>query len=549
MRKVNVCALAAGSVVAGLCCSSASLAQNVPAARNDVYFGLSRATASETLFQIRGFPTGTDTGSRWDFPFVQSVEFDNTDGFRHAHFGNLVGNSFGTTAGGGSIVLVQTNAAATPSTGTTLFQFAAGDPLLSRLGGISVSPNNTRIAFTGNDKGRVYVMDYTAPAVAGSGTGATVSNLRSTDAPTLGTGSTIATTWLDNNNVLALDRDGELTRTTVNNGTLSSTVVKTLTFGHTAGNPFTQVVYEPTVSPYVYALQGTFDTVLMTTFNELFVLDPNNNFDQVGPTINYGTSLQTLREASFDSRGNLFVAEFGSGTITPSIDYVPNAWNVGSLANDNSVNYFAAAGTITASFSGLDVGATLLDYKTPGVTVNLRDRQHVQRYFGASPLTEIRQKVQTGYNGGSWNGAGGILSSNAAAQPGFAVGYGDAADLGLVGQTFGGETVEANSVLFRLTRYGDANLDGQVNLGDFNRLAANFGASNSFWHRGDFNYDGNVNLSDFNLLAANFGLSAAGPEVTPQDWARLGAAIPEPAGIALVGAGAVALLPRRRRRD
>jgi len=120
-----------------------------------------------------------------------------------------------------------------------------------------------------------------------------------------------------------------------------------------------------------------------------------------------------------------------------------------------------------------------------------------------------------------WNGAGGILSSNAAAQPGFAVGYGDAADLGLVGQTFGGETVEANSVLFRLTRYGDANLDGQVNLGDFNRLAANFGASNSFWHRGDFNYDGNVNLSDFNLLAANFGLSAAGPEVTPQDWARL----------------------------
>lgn len=546
MRKLNVCALAAGSVAVGLCSSATALAQGVPAARNDVFFGLSRATASESLFQIRGFPTGADTGSRWDLPFVQSVQLDNTDGFRHAHFGNLLGASFGTTAGGGSIVLLQSNSTTNPGTGTTLFAFDAADPLRSRLGGLSVSPANNRVAFTGSDLGRVYVMDYTPPAVPGSGTGATLANIRSTDTPSLGTGSTIATAWLDNDNVLALDRDGELTRTTVNNGTLSSTVVKTLTFGNTSGNPFTQVVYEPTISPYVYALQGTFDTALQATVNELFVLDPANNFDQVGPIINYSTSIQTLREASFDSRGNLFVGQFGSGTITPAIDYVPNAWNVGSLADNNSVDYYTVGGSITASFSGSDVASTMLDFKTPNITVNLRDRQHAQRYFGASPLAEIRQKVQAGYNGGSWNGVG-ILSSNAAAQPGYAVGYGDADDLGLVGQTFGGETVEASSVLFRLTRYGDANLDGTVNLGDFNRLAANFGATNSFWHRGDFNYDGNVNLSDFNLLAANFGLSAAGPEVTPEDWARLGAAVPEPTSVALLVAGAVALLPRRRR--
>ena len=103
------------------------------------------------------------------------------------------------------------------------------------------------------------------------------------------------------------------------------------------------------------------------------------------------------------------------------------------------------------------------------------------------------------------------------------------------------------SVLVRLTREGDANVDGQVNLIDFNRLAGSFGQSNQRWDNGDFNYDGNVNLIDFNRLAANFGTSAAGPEVTPQDWARLGAAVPEPSAVAATALGAATMLRRRRR--
>jgi len=105
------------------------------------------------------------------------------------------------------------------------------------------------------------------------------------------------------------------------------------------------------------------------------------------------------------------------------------------------------------------------------------------------------------------------------------------------------------SVLVRLTREGDANVDGQVNLIDFNRLAGSFGQSNQRWDNGDFNYDGNVNLIDFNRLAANFGQSAAGPEVTPQDWGRLGAAMPEPtAALVVLGGLVTGLRPRRRRR-
>jgi hypothetical protein len=57
---------------------------------------------------------------------------------------------------------------------------------------------------------------------------------------------------------------------------------------------------------------------------------------------------------------------------------------------------------------------------------------------------------------------------------------------------------------------GNANLDGNVNLSDFNRLSANFGQTGP-WGAGDFNYDTNVNLADFNLLSGNFGSSGLSP--------------------------------------
>jgi hypothetical protein len=101
-------------------------------------------------------------------------------------------------------------------------------------------------------------------------------------------------------------------------------------------------------------------------------------------------------------------------------------------------------------------------------------------------------------------------------------------------------------VLLRFTRYGDANVDGQVNLADFNRLASNFGG-NGNWIEGDFNYDGIINLSDFNRLAANFGLQAGPDGPTPDDWAALASAIPEPGAAAVTVLGA-ALLGRQRRR-
>jgi hypothetical protein len=95
---------------------------------------------------------------------------------------------------------------------------------------------------------------------------------------------------------------------------------------------------------------------------------------------------------------------------------------------------------------------------------------------------------------------------------------------------------------------GDADVNGVVNLDDFNILAANFGtAAGATWIQADFNDDGRVNLDDFNALAGNFGQSSAGPGMTPGDWARLGAAVPEPSLGALAFVMALPLLRRCRR--
>ena len=139
---------------------------------------------------------------------------------------------------------------------------------------------------------------------------------------------------------------------------------------------------------------------------------------------------------------------------------------------------------------------------------DLADNAAVIDYTGESPIATIQSYLTSGYAQGAWNGPG-IYSSVAATSGNTAIGFGEATDLftSFPGN-FLGHSVDDTSILLKHTLYGDANLNGAVNLQDFNRLAGNFGQSPRRWAHGDFNFDGTVNLTDFNKLAADFGASS-----------------------------------------
>jgi hypothetical protein len=155
--------------------------------------------------------------------------------------------------------------------------------------------------------------------------------------------------------------------------------------------------------------------------------------------------------------------------------------------------------------------------ETEGSAINLTDNDMIFEYSGATPIENIRLLLRNGFANGAWNGIG-INSSTAAATGINALGYAEATDLfSTFPATFAGEQVDSTAILIKYTFYGDFDLNGQVNLTDFNRLAANFGLNNKRWVGGDADYNLLVNLADFNRLAGAFGQSGLGANPDADD--------------------------------
>ncbi len=149
---------------------------------------------------------------------------------------------------------------------------------------------------------------------------------------------------------------------------------------------------------------------------------------------------------------------------------------------------------------------TSVSMPASGFELDLTDGMFVRRGNASFPF--YRDRVAVGYNGGAWDGMGINSSTAENSAIGDGLGMARASELfGGGGGIVGGVNLAANDIVIRHTLYGDCNLDHTVNLQDFNRLAASFGAPNTTWSQGNFNYDNSTNLPDFNMLAANFGQS------------------------------------------
>jgi hypothetical protein len=288
---------------------------------------------------------------------------------------------------------------------------------------------------------------------------------------------------------------------------------------------------------------------------------------------------------TFDDSNNNHYAVTLNTNVSPASVSVNNSLNDYTISGTGKI---ADAGSFTKSGTGtlilgaaLSVGSMSISAGTlklvsgvsggwgPAVTssINLTslsitgngvldvNNNHIIITYGSSdPISTIAGDLEAGYNGGAWNGLGGIDTSAPLTVNGlkYGLGYADGVD-GVVAGLSSGQIEVAYTLV------GDANLDGFVNGEDFTILASNFNQQVTGWDQGDFNYDGTVNGEDFTLLAANFNQAESGA-ATAADVAALDAfaaanglslptsSVPEP-GMAGMGLGLVCVLLGRKRRE
>jgi hypothetical protein len=87
---------------------------------------------------------------------------------------------------------------------------------------------------------------------------------------------------------------------------------------------------------------------------------------------------------------------------------------------------------------------------------------------------------------------------------------------------------------------GDANEDGRVDINDLTIVLAHYNQTGMTWTQGEFTGDGTVDINDLTIVLSNYGWTGT--------YSGVMKAVPEPASLVLLGAGALALLAFIKRR-
>lgn len=183
--------------------------------------------------------------------------------------------------------------------------------------------------------------------------------------------------------------------------------------------------------------------------------------------------------------------------------------------------------------------------------IDLESGDMIIDYADDSPIMSIRSLIAAAFAGGTWDGGSGICNPYAGLDSRLAVGYAEAATLGL--GTFSGQSVDATAIVIQLALAGDSDMNGTVGFEDLLALARNYSGSNRVWTEGDFDYDGTVGFADMLAVARNYNQSlltadqtAALGDAFVADWTLANSVIPEPAALGVIAAAGVIGLRRRR---
>lgn len=387
----------------------------------DIVIGLGSGRQNTTLELVRGTIPGSASKpapySPWNSQnFIRFVKFDNLGSTAHNVAGNLIGvDPGGSATAGGNIYSLATHGSNPPPTPQLLATSNTASGAATRLGGLSVSPDNTKIALAGFDTGKVLVYDYTAGNGLGTGS-PSLTGLRQSSA-ILGTGANYTaggqqgTAWLNNSTVLAFAGDGKLYE--VDAASMASTVKKDMAIA-TIAQSSTALAYNPAISPYVYAMYSGFASI---TTNKLYVFDPANNYNELTGGLDFSSSANTIRDISLAANGSLVLVTNASatGVATPNggrLEYIPNVLTPGSITANSSVDWFTDdIFQSQPGFTGLDIGfattALAGDYNGNG-KVDAADYvlwRNDPASFGGDPAGYNTWRSNFG-NGGAGSGAG-----------------------------------------------------------------------------------------------------------------------------------------------
>jgi len=243
----------------------------------------------------------------------------------------------------------------------------------------------------------------------------------------------------------------------------------------------------------------TTNTIDATGTNVLTLTGAVSGSGDLTKGTNSGT-LQLAQSAGFSIAGNINV---NGGTLLVG----PTGGETGPLSVGNTLT--VNSGALAAIATGVSSNSVTNSVST--LTLNGSGQFDLanSNLITSTPSNTIRQYLINGYNGGAWNGTGGISSVNANAS--YNIPASNGGHFTALGYTSGTSTVgaalglTAGQTLVKYTIYGDANLDGTVDINDLNIVLSNFLSGNpATWDTGDFFYAGQTDISDLNAVLSNF---------------------------------------------
>jgi uncharacterized protein YjbI with pentapeptide repeats len=162
-----------------------------------------------------------------------------------------------------------------------------------------------------------------------------------------------------------------------------------------------------------------------------------------------------------------------------------------------------------------------------GSTLASNNNDLILNYSATSPIAQLITYLQSGQ----------LLPSPTSNGLPTTLAISEAADLGLT--TFNGITIDDTTVILKFTFVGDANLDGQVDALDYERIDLAIGNSGVLGTaQGDLNYDQQVDALDYEQVDLNIGNGVGSPLAQ--------VFIPEPTALAPLAL--LPLLTARKRR-